>query len=129
MSEQLLDFSRLDRAGFGLQEGRMFDVPGHPLRHTFLSPIAALQGADSLQVSLRESQLLCRTPADMPLARPPQVKPMTAAITIIRAVVKGTERMLLKDAVAPGSANPIAAAARACQFRGLALVFHLALIQ
>jgi hypothetical protein len=54
---------------------------------------------------------------------------MTAAITIIRAVVKGTEHMLLKDAIAPGSANPIAAAARAFQVRGLALVFHLALIQ
>jgi hypothetical protein len=34
--------------------------------------------------------------------------------------------MLLKDAIASRSANPIAAAARAYQFRGLVLVFHVA---
>lgn len=74
-------------------------------------------------------KLFGQTAADMPLVPPPLIKPTIAAIAIIWAVVKGPEHMLLKDAVAPRSANPIAAAARAYQLRGLAWVFHVAISQ
>jgi hypothetical protein len=67
--------------------------------------------------------------ADMPLVPPPLVKPTVAAIAVIRAVVKGPQHMLLKDASAPRSANPIATAARAYQSRGLALIHDVAVSQ
>lgn len=43
-------------------------------------------------------------------------------LTPAKAVVKGSQHMLLEDAIAPRSADPIAAAAGACYFRGLALI-------
>jgi len=58
----------------------------------------------------------------MPFVAPPLVKPTITAIAVIRAVVKGPQHTLLKNAVAPNPANPIAAAARANQFQGLALI-------
>jgi hypothetical protein len=71
-------------------------------------------------------KLFGQAAADMPLVPPALVKPTIAAIAVIRTIVKGPQHMLLKDAIAPRSANPIAAAARTYQFRGLALVFHVA---
>jgi hypothetical protein len=64
------------------------------------------------------AKLLAQIAADMPLVPPPLIKPTIAVIAVIRAVVKGSQHMLFKNAIAPNSANPIAAAARAYQFRG-----------
>jgi hypothetical protein len=68
------------------------------------------------------AKLIGHIAADMPSVPPALVKPTITAIAVIRAVVEGSQHMLLKNAIAPNSANPIAAAARAHQFRGLALI-------
>jgi hypothetical protein len=74
-------------------------------------------------------KLFGQTAGDMRLVPFPPVKPTIAAIAVIRTVMEGPQHMLLKDAVAPRSANPVAAAARAYQFRGLALILHVAVSQ
>jgi hypothetical protein len=82
----------------------------------------------SEQAPNRRTKLFGQAAADMALVPPALVKPTIAALAVIRTVVEGPQHMLLKDAIAPSSANPIAATARAYQFRGL-LILHVAVSQ
>lgn len=105
--------------------GRVQEKPsGGPIRYEFrfLKFGGAIQRASKHRTP---AKLLGQIVANMPSVKPALVKPTITAIAVIGAVVEGSQHVLLKDAIAPNSANPVAAAARAHRFRGLALIHEV----